>query len=50
MAGNSKNMPQQVRQAFTNVFIQHGGLNETEAVNRIEQMEKQKRYQTECWS
>ncbi|KAL1494820.1 hypothetical protein ABEB36_010352 [Hypothenemus hampei] len=50
VAGNSKNMPQQVRQAFRDVVIQKGKLNELEAENFLQAMEKQKRYEIESWS
>lgn len=50
VAGNSKNMPQAVRQAFINVCVENGNLLEAEATKLIETMEKQNRYQTECWS
>ncbi|ERL90081.1 hypothetical protein D910_07436 [Dendroctonus ponderosae] len=50
VAGNSKNMPQQVRQAFMDVCVQHGQLSELEAAQLMERMEKASRYQTECWS
>jgi len=50
VAGNSKNMPQSVRQAFINVCMNVGAMSEVEAVKFIETMEKQNKYQTECWS
>ncbi|XP_030746156.1 NADPH-dependent diflavin oxidoreductase 1 isoform X2 [Sitophilus oryzae] len=50
IAGNSKNMPQAVRESFINVCEKWGNLSNTEAVRFIEVMEKENRYQTECWS
>ncbi|KAF7269761.1 hypothetical protein GWI33_017217 [Rhynchophorus ferrugineus] len=50
VAGNSKNMPQAVRDAFINVCETCGKLSQDEAVMYIDKMEKQGRYQTECWS
>ncbi|XP_066258161.1 NADPH-dependent diflavin oxidoreductase 1 isoform X1 [Euwallacea similis] len=50
VAGNSKNMPQQVREAFVSVCVNYGRLQDSEAVKKIDLMVKQGRYQTECWS
>ncbi|CAG9763747.1 unnamed protein product [Ceutorhynchus assimilis] len=50
VAGNSRNMPQAVRNAFINVCIKHGNLSEANATKFVETMEKKNRYQAECWS
>ncbi|CAH0555397.1 unnamed protein product [Brassicogethes aeneus] len=49
VAGNAKQMPQSVRQAFVDVLVKHG-MSDDEATKFIETMEKTNRYQTECWS
>lgn len=49
MAGNAKNMPRDVRQAFVSVCMTCGQLTNDEANNYIKQMESNGRYQTECW-
>ncbi|CAH1998566.1 unnamed protein product [Acanthoscelides obtectus] len=50
VAGNSKNMPQSVREAFTEVCIDIGGMTKEKAVHFMDIMDKTGRYQTECWS
>lgn len=50
VAGNSKNMPQQVRDAFKDVCVDCGGFSNEEADGFIEKMERSNRYQTETWS
>lgn len=50
VAGNAKLMPQAVRNAFVQVCIQCGQMNENEAEKYIEHLEKINKYQTECWS
>lgn len=50
VAGNSKDMPQSVREAFVNVCKCHGGLDKDQAKEFIETLEKQGRYQTETWA
>lgn len=50
VAGNSKNMPQSVREAFVNVCKKHGELDEKQAEHYIETLEKGGRYQTETWA
>nr|CAI5817859.1 unnamed protein product [Callosobruchus analis] len=50
VAGNSKNMPQSVREAFIDVCVEVGGMTKEEAVRFMEKMDKTGRYQTECWS
>lgn len=50
VAGNAKQMPQGVREAFLEVFRKEGGLEESAAVNYLQAMENQKRYQVETWA
>ncbi|XP_017786691.1 PREDICTED: NADPH-dependent diflavin oxidoreductase 1 isoform X2 [Nicrophorus vespilloides] len=50
VAGNSKNMPQEVRSAFARVCVEEGGLDEEKAEAFLAQMEKTNQYQTETWS
>uniref|UniRef100_A0A1Y1KHU1 NADPH-dependent diflavin oxidoreductase 1 n=3 Tax=Photinus pyralis TaxID=7054 RepID=A0A1Y1KHU1_PHOPY len=47
VAGNAKNMPRQVREAFVSVCKMNGGMANADAF--IENMEKTGRYQTETW-
>ncbi|KAK5644412.1 hypothetical protein RI129_005712 [Pyrocoelia pectoralis] len=49
VAGNSKNMPQQVREAFVNVCKTNGKMTQKDADAFIENMEKTGKYQTETW-
>lgn len=49
IAGNAKFMPQDVRRAFLEVCIECGKMGETEAAEYINKMERENRYQTECW-
>ncbi|XP_025834407.1 NADPH-dependent diflavin oxidoreductase 1 isoform X2 [Agrilus planipennis] len=50
IAGSSKNMPQQVREAFVSVCQKYGKMSEIEATKYIVDMEKENRYQQETWS
>lgn len=50
VAGNSKFMPKEVKDAFVSVCINKGGMTEHEAHNYLNKMEKMNRYQIECWS
>lgn len=50
VAGNSKFMPKEVKDAFLSVCVNKGGMTQSEANNFLEKMEKTNRYQTECWS
>lgn len=50
VAGNSKMMPQQVRDAFIDVCVNKGEITKEEASMFLDRMEKTNRYQTECWS
>ncbi|KAF5288633.1 hypothetical protein FQA39_LY15328 [Lamprigera yunnana] len=49
VAGNAKNMPGQVREAFITVCMDNGKLSYKEGVQFIENLEKLSRYQTETW-
>ncbi|KRT79284.1 hypothetical protein AMK59_7994 [Oryctes borbonicus] len=49
VAGNSKNMPQEVRNAFVSTCIEQGNLSKEEAEKLIREMERTNRYQTETW-
>lgn len=42
-------MPEDVKQAFTEIVSEQGGLSSEEAAQFIRGMEKQKRYQVETW-
>ncbi|KAL4219174.1 NADPH-dependent diflavin oxidoreductase 1 [Mactra antiquata] len=50
IAGNAKNMPDAVKEAFKNIVIKYGLLSDEDATTYIQKMEKDKRYQTETWS
>lgn len=50
VAGNSKNMPQQVREAFLEVCIECGKMDKEEAEKFMENLERKNQYQTETWS
>lgn len=50
VAGSSKSMPQQVRQAFLNICMEKGGMGEGEAAKFMERLERTGKYQTETWS
>lgn len=50
VAGNAKLMPQAVRDAFLQVCVRCGGMDEDNAVKYVEKLEKNNKYQTECWS
>ncbi|XP_045467260.1 NADPH-dependent diflavin oxidoreductase 1 [Harmonia axyridis] len=49
IAGNAKCMPQDVRQAFIDVCKECGNMTDNEAEDFISRMERENRYQTECW-
>ncbi|GJQ80364.1 hypothetical protein Trydic_g12228 [Trypoxylus dichotomus] len=49
VAGNSKNMPQEVRNAFVTTCVNHGNLSKEEAEKLIQEMERRNKYQTETW-
>lgn len=50
VAGNSKNMPDAVRDAFLKIFQDLGEMTEKEAVQFYDSLQKNKRYQQETWS
>ncbi|WAR31737.1 NDOR1-like protein [Mya arenaria] len=50
VAGNSKNMPEAVREAVKDVLITHGHMDREQADTYIQTMDRQKRYQAETWS
>ncbi len=50
ISGNSNQMPQDVSNAFRDVFRQFGSMKETEADAYMNGLEKQGRYQMETWS
>ncbi|KAJ8918818.1 hypothetical protein NQ315_011104 [Exocentrus adspersus] len=50
IAGNARLMPQEVRKAFISVCMDCGGMNEDAANKFFQRMDKEMRYQTECWS
>ncbi|XP_074026251.1 NADPH-dependent diflavin oxidoreductase 1-like isoform X1 [Leptinotarsa decemlineata] len=50
VAGNARNMPQGVRQAFIEVIRECGVMTLENATHYVENMEKSGRYQIECWS
>lgn len=50
VAGNSKMMPEQVKEALVQVCLQKGDMSRENAERLLLQMEKTKRYQIECWS
>ncbi|KAK9688366.1 Nucleoside transporter [Popillia japonica] len=47
VAGNSKNMPQEVREAFVISCVEYGNLSKEEAEKLIQDMERTNKYQTE---
>lgn len=49
VAGNSKNMPQEVREAFVISCVEYGNLSKEEAEKLIQDMERTNKYQTETW-
>nr|XP_039265010.1 NADPH-dependent diflavin oxidoreductase 1-like isoform X1 [Styela clava] len=50
VAGNSKNMPDSVRDAFLKIFKEFGEMTEKESFEFYETMQKNKKYQQETWS
>lgn len=50
VAGNSKNMPDGVRNSFLQIFQKFGEMTENEAFQFYETLQKEKRYQQETWS
>lgn len=50
VAGNSKNMPDSVRQELKKVIIKESGRTEEQADEYLSELEQRKRYQLETWS
>lgn len=50
LAGNSKNMPNNVREEFVNLAKKFGNMTNEDAENFISQLEKNNRYQLETWA
>merc|ERR1719489_66482 len=50
VVGSSNQMPSNVKEAFTNVYVTEGGMNQDEAENYQKQLEVSKRYQQETWA
>eukprot|EP00055_Hartaetosiga_balthica_P016732 m.106895 g.106895 ORF g.106895 m.106895 type:complete len:118 (-) comp9164_c0_seq2:774-1127(-) len=50
VAGNSNNMPEQVRDAFVQILQKFGNMPDASADSFIKTMEKQKKYVCETWS
>ncbi|KAJ1887146.1 NAPDH-dependent diflavin reductase [Kickxella alabastrina] len=49
VSGSANGMPQDVRRAFVAVAVRGGGLSEDDALAYVRSMERQGRYQEECW-
>lgn len=49
IAGNSKNMPQSVRESFVTVLMEKGQFTEDEADAFLADLDKRNQYQTETW-
>lgn len=50
VAGNSKNMPQTVREAFVNIVKERNKISDVDAENFFSKLERLGQYQTETWS
>ncbi|XP_076822660.1 NADPH-dependent diflavin oxidoreductase 1-like isoform X1 [Clavelina lepadiformis] len=50
VAGNSKNMPDDVKSAFLDIFQAQGNMTSEEAQYFYEELQRNKRYQQETWS
>ncbi|GFY68700.1 NADPH-dependent diflavin oxidoreductase 1 [Trichonephila inaurata madagascariensis] len=50
VAGNAKQMPQGVKDAFLEIITKEGGLTQEEAVKYLLSLENVKRYQMETWA
>lgn len=50
VAGNSKNMPEAVREAFISAFAAYKGVDDSVAEKAFAKMDLDGRYQTETWS
>lgn len=49
LAGNSKNMPNDVRDEFVNLTKEIGKMTEEQALAFLKDLEKNNRYQIETW-
>ncbi|KAF8782796.1 NADPH-dependent diflavin oxidoreductase 1-like [Argiope bruennichi] len=50
IAGNAKQMPEGVKDAFMEIIKKQGNLNEDESVKYLQTLEHMKRYQIETWA
>ncbi len=50
VAGASGKMPEQVRGAFESLAQQHGGMDDDQAKRFLDALERNRRWQEECWS
>ncbi|XP_054714352.1 NADPH-dependent diflavin oxidoreductase 1-like [Uloborus diversus] len=50
VAGNAKQMPQGVRDAFLSIFQSEGGLDEKSSLRYLQSLENRKQYQSETWA
>lgn len=50
VAGNSKNMPDSVKNAFISSYSKFGNVNRNDSEIFFERLELHGRYQTETWS
>lgn len=49
VCGSSGKMPQAVRAALVDVFLEHGPMDQADAIKYVEDMEKEGRYKQETW-
>ncbi|KAJ1649970.1 NAPDH-dependent diflavin reductase [Dispira simplex] len=49
ISGNANRMPEDVKEAFTDIVRQEGNLQQADAQKYIHQLEKSNRYLEECW-
>ena len=50
LSGNAKQIPAQVSDALETVFEQNGNLTKQEAKDLLKKLEKNHKFQKECWS
>lgn len=50
VAGASGKMPEQVKDAFERIAEREGGMNQEQSKRFLDSLERQKRWQEECWS
>nr|CAB3264242.1 NADPH-dependent diflavin oxidoreductase 1 [Phallusia mammillata] len=50
VAGNSKNMPDQVKEAFLELLRNNGNMTPEQATDYVTKLQQSKRYQQETWS